>query len=60
MNKDRIEGMAQKGVGAAKDGAGKVLKNDKLRVEGAADKAIGAGKDTLGKAKDAVEKASKH
>lgn len=60
MNKDRIEGMTQKGVGAAKDAAGKVLKNDKLRAEGAADKAIGAGKETLGKAKDAMDKASKH
>ncbi len=60
MNKDRIEGMTQKGVGAAKDAAGKALKNDKLRAEGAADKAIGAGKEAVGKAKDAMDKASKH
>lgn len=59
MNKDRIEGMAQKGAGAAKDAAGKILNNDKLRAEGAADKAIGAGKETLGKVKDAMRKASK-
>lgn len=60
MNKERIEGAAQKGVGAAKDAAGKVLKNDKLRAEGAADKAIGAGKESVGKAKDAMERASKN
>ncbi len=60
MNKDRVEGMTQKGVGAAKDAAGKVLKNDKLRAEGAADKVIGAGKEAAGKAKDAMHKASKN
>lgn len=60
MNKERIEGATQKGVGAAKEAAGKVLKNDKLRAEGMADKAIGAGKETVGKAKDAIEKSSKH
>jgi uncharacterized protein YjbJ (UPF0337 family) len=30
MNKERIEGMTQKGVGAAKEAAGKALNNDKL------------------------------
>ena len=59
MNKDRIEGATQKAVGAAKDAAGKVLKNDKLRAEGAADKVIGSGNETVGKVKDAMEKASK-
>jgi uncharacterized protein YjbJ (UPF0337 family) len=60
MNKERIEGMTQKGVGAAKEAAGKALNNDKLRAEGMADKAIGASKETVGKAKDAIDKASKH
>lgn len=60
MNKDRVEGAAQKGVGAAKEAAGKVLNNDKLRAEGMADKAIGSGKEAIGKAKDAMDKAKKN
>ena len=59
MNKERIEGAAQKAAGSLKDAAGKVTGNDKLRVEGAADKVAGAAKETFGKAKDAVHKATR-
>ncbi len=59
MNKEKIEGVTQKGVGAAKDAVGKATGNDKLRAEGAVDKAAGATKEALGKAKDAVHKATR-
>ena len=58
MSKEGIEGVAQKGVGAAKEAAGKVTGDKKLQAEGLADKAAGAAKETYGKAKDAVHKAS--
>jgi len=56
MNKDEIEGAAQKGVGAVKDAVGKLTGNDKLRVEGLADKIAGAAKETVGKVKDTLDK----
>lgn len=59
MNKERIEGATQKGVGAAKEAAGKITGNDKLKAEGVADKAVGATKEAFGKTKEAVHKASK-
>ncbi len=58
MNKERIQGATQKGVGAVKDAVGKATDNDKLRAEGMADKAVGAAKEAVGKAKDAVRKAT--
>jgi uncharacterized protein YjbJ (UPF0337 family) len=57
MNKDEIEGAAQKGVGAVKDAVGKLTGNDKLRVEGLGDKIAGAAKESVGKVKDAVDHA---
>jgi uncharacterized protein YjbJ (UPF0337 family) len=59
MNKEGIEGAAQKGVGAVKDAVGKAVGNDKLRAEGVADQIVGSAKEAIGKAKDAVHKASK-
>ncbi len=56
MNKDRIEGATQKGVGAVKEGLGKALGNNKLRAEGMADKVTGSAKETVGKVKDAAAK----
>ncbi len=53
MNKDKIEGVTQQGVGAIKDAAGKVLGNDKLRAEGLADKVLGSAKEAIGDLKDA-------
>ena len=58
MSKEGIQGATQKGVGAAKDAAGKATGNDKLRAEGMADKAKGGAKEAYGKAKDAVHKAT--
>lgn len=52
MDKNRIEGNADKIKGEIKDKAGKVLGNDRLRAEGQADKAKGEIKDTAGKAAD--------
>lgn len=63
MDKNRIEGAADKAKGAIKETVGKVVGNDRLRAEGAADKAKGAVKETAGKvadkARDAVHKATK-
>ena len=54
MNKERIEGVTQKGVGAVKEAVGKAIGNPKLEAEGLGDKVIGAAKETIGKAEDAV------
>lgn len=59
MSRERIEGAAQKAVGAAKQTIGKALGNEKLQVEGIADKVVGSVKETVGKAKDAVHKATR-
>ncbi len=58
MSKEGVEGATQKGVGAAKEAAGKLTGNEKLQAEGLADKAAGTAKETFGKAKDAVHKAT--
>ena len=71
MDKNRIEGAADKAKGSIKDTAGKVLGNDRLRAEGQADKLKGDMKETAGKiadkvregvdrASDSFHKASKH
>lgn len=54
MDKNRIEGQADKAKGHIKDTAGKVLGNDRLRAEGEVDKAKGHVKETAGKAADAA------
>jgi uncharacterized protein YjbJ (UPF0337 family) len=59
MNKERIEGATQKGVGSVKQAVGKAIGNDRLRVEGAADKVVGSTKEAAGKVKDAVHKATR-
>jgi uncharacterized protein YjbJ (UPF0337 family) len=59
MSKEGIEGATQKGVGAVKEGAGKLVGNEKLQAEGMADKVAGSAKEAAGKAKDAVHKATK-
>jgi uncharacterized protein YjbJ (UPF0337 family) len=59
MNKERVEGVTQKGVGAVKQAAGKAVGNERLQAEGAADKVVGAAKEGVGKAKDAVHKATR-
>ena len=52
MDKNRIEGSADKAKGSIKDTAGKVLGNDRLRAEGQADKIKGEIKKTVGEAAD--------
>jgi uncharacterized protein YjbJ (UPF0337 family) len=59
MSKEGIEGATQKGVGAVKEAAGKLVGNEKLQAEGLADQAVGSAKEAVGKAKDAIHKASK-
>lgn len=59
MSRERIEGAAQKAVGAAKQTLGKAIGNEKLQVEGLADKVVGSAKETVGKAKDALHKATR-
>ena len=56
---DRIEGAAKQGVGAVKEGLGKVTGDTKLQGEGAAQKAEGKVQNTVGGAKDAVRDAVK-
>ncbi len=59
MSRERVQGAAQKGIGAAKEAAGKLTGNNKLKAEGKADKAVGAAKEVVGKAKDALKKTKK-
>jgi|HubBroStandDraft_1064217.scaffolds.fasta_scaffold3152832_1 uncharacterized protein YjbJ (UPF0337 family) len=59
MSKIGIEGAAQKGAGAVKQAAGKLVGNKKLQAEGAADKVAGSAKEAVGKAQDAVHKATR-
>lgn len=59
MSKEGIEGATQKGVGAVKEGTGKLFGNDKLRAEGMADKVAGSAKEAVGKTKDAIHKSTK-
>lgn len=52
MDKNRIEGAADKAKGNIKEAAGKAVGNDRLRAEGEIDKAEGHVKDAAGKAAD--------
>ncbi len=58
MSKEGIEGATQKGVGAIKEAAGKLVGNEKLEAEGLADQVAGSVKEAIGKAKDEIHKAS--
>jgi uncharacterized protein YjbJ (UPF0337 family) len=58
MSKETLEGQAQKGLGAIKEAAGKLVGNERLEAEGIADKVEGAAKEAVGKTKDAVHKAT--
>jgi uncharacterized protein YjbJ (UPF0337 family) len=60
MNDDRIEGAAQKNEGRLKEGAGKLLGDEKLKAEGKADQASGSVKNAIGGVKDALKGDSKH
>ena len=71
MDRNRIEGAAEKAKGAVKDATGRIIGNDRLRAEGKMDKAKGEVKEAAGKIADkareaidrglqAVRRASKH
>ena len=59
MDKNRVEGMADKAKGSIKEAAGKVTGDAKLEAEGKADKAGGAVKNAVGGAADTVRDAGK-
>jgi len=54
MDKERIKGSAQQQKGALKEGAGKILGDEKLKAEGKMDKAEGKIRNAVGSAKDAI------
>ncbi len=60
MDKDRIDGAADKAKGAMKEAAGKLTGDKKLQAEGQVDKAKGAMKNAVGGAKDAIRDAGRH
>ncbi len=53
MDKEHLKGAAEKATGAVKDGAGKLVGNEKLQAEGKADKAAGTAREAAGDVKDA-------
>ncbi len=55
MDKNRIEGAADKAKGNVKEAAGKLTGDAKLKAEGKMDKAKGAVKNAIGGAKDAAK-----
>lgn len=59
VDKDRVEGAADKAKGAVKEGVGKLTGDQKLQGEGAADKAKGAAKSAVGGIKDTIRDATK-
>ncbi len=59
MDKDRIEGAAQKTGGKIKEGVGKLVGDNKLVAEGKADQVAGSIKNTIGGIKDSVRDAAK-
>jgi uncharacterized protein YjbJ (UPF0337 family) len=54
MDKDRVEGKFDQGIGKAKEKLGEAIGNQKLANEGVADQVKGAAKETWGNAKDAA------
>ena len=54
MDKDRIEGKFDQGIGKAKEKVGEAIGNQKLANQGVADQVKGAAKETWGNAKDAA------
>ena len=54
MDRDRIEGAADKAKGRIKEAAGKLTGDAKLQAEGKADKAAGTVKNAIGGMKDAL------
>lgn len=59
MDKERINGAAQKIKGSIEKTIGRLTGNKKLEREGMVDKAVGSAREGVGKAKDAVRDAVK-
>ena len=59
MDKQRVEGAADKAKGSMKEAAGKLTGDKKLQAEGQMDKAKGAMKNAVGGAKDAIREAGR-
>ncbi len=55
INKDRVEGTADKLKGNVKETTGKLLDDQDLQNEGQADQAEGQVRDTIGKAKEKAD-----
>jgi uncharacterized protein YjbJ (UPF0337 family) len=54
MDKNRVTGKIDQGVGKVKEKVGEAVGNQKLANQGAADQVKGAAKETWGNAKDAA------
>src|SRR3984885_9670155 len=54
MDKDRVSGKFDQGIGKAKEKIGEAVGNQKLANEGVADQVKGAAKETWGNMKDAA------
>ena len=54
MDKDRIDGIANKAGGAIKEGVGKLVGDKKMETEGQAQQVKGKIQNAVGGAKDAV------
>lgn len=59
MDKDRIEGSLKQAGGAIKEGAGKVLGDQKLKTEGAAERVSGKIQNAVGGVKDSVRESTR-
>ena len=55
MDRDRVEGAADKTKGRIKEAAGKLVGDSKLQAEGKADQAGGTIKNAIGGVKDALK-----
>ncbi len=53
---DKIKGMANEAAGNLKQGAGKLVGNDRMRAEGIVQERKGEAQQAIGKGKDAVKK----
>ena len=60
MDREHVEGAADKAKGAIKDAAGKVTGDKELQTEGKLDKAKGSAHNAAGDVKDALRNASKN
>jgi uncharacterized protein YjbJ (UPF0337 family) len=60
MNKDTVQGEAEKLSGKVKESIGNATNNDRLATEGQAEQIKGGVRKAVGNAKDAVSDAADH